>query len=204
MRFAYCALRAVRLEGNSTSGELGLLPPPLAGEGWGGGELAHMNLVGCPLPIPPAEVGFIRLRPANEWPNSGKPEFGCERGRGPHRVLRAYAGQLITGEALRGKKPNHLRMHAWSFAVLARKLSLQVLRQKRRPRWWWETRPNFPPQLAQRFSNLVMRLSSVGRLATPCCQARARTWRRIRSHRLTSTPPALCACQQRSAALAVR
>jgi hypothetical protein len=119
-------------------------------------------------------------------------------------ALRAYAGQLITGEALRGKKPNHLLMHAWSFAVLARKLSLQALRQKRRPRWWWETRPNFPPQLAQRFSNLVMRLSSVGRLATPCCQARARTWRRIRSHRLTSTPPALCACQQRSAALAVR
>jgi hypothetical protein len=68
------------------------------------------------------------------------------------------------------KKPNHLLMHAWSFAVLARKLSLQALRQKRRPRWWWETRPNFPPQLAQRFSNLVMRLSSVGRLATPCCQ----------------------------------
>src|SRR5215471_4413492 len=34
-----------------------------------------------PLPTPPAEVGFIRLRPANEWPNSGKPEFGRKRGR---------------------------------------------------------------------------------------------------------------------------
>jgi hypothetical protein len=41
--------------------------------------------------------------------------------------------QLGTYEALRGKKPNHRRMHAWSFAVLARKLSLQALRQKRRP-----------------------------------------------------------------------
>jgi hypothetical protein len=26
------------------SGELGLLPPPLAGEGWGGGESLRMNL----------------------------------------------------------------------------------------------------------------------------------------------------------------
>jgi hypothetical protein len=26
------------------SGELSLLPPPLAGEGWGGGERAHMNV----------------------------------------------------------------------------------------------------------------------------------------------------------------
>src|SRR5260221_7704206 len=46
-------------------------------------------------------------------------------------------------------------MHAWSFAVFARKLSLQALRQKRRRRWWWQTRPSFPPQFAQRFSNLV-------------------------------------------------
>jgi hypothetical protein len=38
-------------------------------------------------------------------------------------------------EALRGKKPNHLLMHAWSFGVFARMLSLQALRQKRRPRW---------------------------------------------------------------------
>jgi hypothetical protein len=68
--------------------------------------------------------------------------------------------QLIIYAALRGKKPNHLLMHAWSFAVFARKLFLQALRQKRRPQWWWQTRPNFPPQFAQRFSNLVMRLSS--------------------------------------------
>jgi hypothetical protein len=37
---------------------------------------------------------------------------------------------------------------------------LQALRQKRKPQWWWETRPNFPPQFEQRFCNLVMTLSS--------------------------------------------
>jgi hypothetical protein len=37
---------------------------------------------------------------------------------------------------------------------------LQALRQKRRPQWWWLTRPNLAPQFAQRlFSNLVMTLS---------------------------------------------
>jgi hypothetical protein len=41
----------------SASGELRLLPPPLAGEGGGGGELAHINLFACPLPIPPPQAG---------------------------------------------------------------------------------------------------------------------------------------------------
>src|SRR6266446_10777829 len=60
----------------------------------------------------------------------------------------------------RVKKPNHFLTRAWSFAVFARKLSLQALWQKRRPQWRWLTRPNFPPQFAQRlFSNLVMTLS---------------------------------------------
>src|SRR5262249_333857 len=36
---------------SSASSELGLLPPPQAGKGWGGGELAHMNLVACPLAL---------------------------------------------------------------------------------------------------------------------------------------------------------
>src|SRR5262245_21102003 len=36
---------------------LGALPPPLAGEGWGGGELARMSLVACPLPVPPPQAG---------------------------------------------------------------------------------------------------------------------------------------------------
>jgi len=34
-------------------------------------------------------------------------------------------------------RPNHFLMRAWSFAVFARKSSLQALRQKRRPQWWW-------------------------------------------------------------------
>jgi hypothetical protein len=38
--------------------------------------------------------------------------------------------------ARRDKKLNHLLMLAWSVAVFARKLSLQALRQKRRPQWW--------------------------------------------------------------------
>jgi hypothetical protein len=42
---------------------------------------------------------------------------------------------------------------------------LQALQQKRRPQWYWETRPNFPAQLAQRFSNLVMRLPPIWRFA---------------------------------------
>jgi hypothetical protein len=47
----------------SASGELGLLPPPLAGEGGGGGELAHINLLRAP------SLSLSR-----------------KRGRGPHRV----------------------------------------------------------------------------------------------------------------------
>jgi hypothetical protein len=57
------------------------------------------------------------------------------------------------------ERPNHFLKRAKSLAVFARKFSLHVSRQKRRPRWWWQIRPNFPPQFAQRFSNLVMRLS---------------------------------------------
>src|SRR5262249_56210539 len=56
---------------------------------WGGGVgggLSRRESSCMPLPIPPAEVGFIRLRPVNTWPNSGKPEFGCKRGRERHRV----------------------------------------------------------------------------------------------------------------------
>ena len=54
-----------------------------------------------------------------------------------------------------GASPSHFRMRAWSFAVLARNSSLQPFRQKRMPQCWWHRRPNFPPQYAQRFSNLV-------------------------------------------------
>src|SRR6266851_5349933 len=81
-------------------------------------------------------------------------------------VLRGQVGtcleQADTGEHVvrRANKPNHFLMRAWSFAVLARKSSLQALRQKRRPQWWWQTRPSLPPQFGQRLSGLAMRLAS--------------------------------------------
>jgi len=83
----------------------------------------------------------------------------------------------------RAKKPNHFLMQAWSFAVLARKLSLQALRQKRRPQWWWQTRPNFLPQFAQRFSNLVTRLSD-SEVGAPFCHGGRAVRRRISSRQL--------------------
>jgi len=43
--------------GISTSGELGLLPLPLAGEGWGGGERIQMDLFAGPPPNPPPPPG---------------------------------------------------------------------------------------------------------------------------------------------------
>ena len=57
-------------------------------------------------------------------------------------------------------RPNHFRMRIWPIAVFATKSYLQAFRQKRRPQWLWRTRPNFLPQFAQRFSNLVMKLST--------------------------------------------
>ena len=43
----------------------------------------------------------------------------------------AQRGQIVP----RVKKPNHLLMRAWSFAVFATKLSLQDFRQKGMPQW---------------------------------------------------------------------
>jgi hypothetical protein len=49
--------------GISARSELGLLPPPLAGEGWEGVSarksifLQGLNLCACPLPIPPPQAG---------------------------------------------------------------------------------------------------------------------------------------------------
>src|SRR5262249_41772249 len=57
VRYAARIMRSVRACGINSSGELGLLPPPQAGKGWGGGELARMSLVACPLPIPPPQAG---------------------------------------------------------------------------------------------------------------------------------------------------
>jgi hypothetical protein len=60
----------------------GLLPPPLAGEGWGGGERADLNLVACPLPVPPAEVGCFRLRPVNKTAELGYTRVRPQAGEG--------------------------------------------------------------------------------------------------------------------------
>src|SRR5262245_981237 len=49
------------------SGKLGLLPLPLAGEGWGGGELAQMSLVACPLPVPPPQAGEGTMWHGSSW-----------------------------------------------------------------------------------------------------------------------------------------
>ena len=46
----------VRRGGRSASGVFGLLPLPLAGEGWGGGR-ACTNLRSCPLLVPPPQAG---------------------------------------------------------------------------------------------------------------------------------------------------
>src|SRR5262249_61586347 len=67
------ALWAFVSKGISTGGELGLPPPPPAGEGWGGGDRAHescagrIDVVACPLPIPPPQAGegMHRVRGAN-------------------------------------------------------------------------------------------------------------------------------------------
>ena len=39
--------------------KLGLLPPPLAGEGWGG---EGVDQIACPLPVPPPQAGEGTLR----------------------------------------------------------------------------------------------------------------------------------------------
>ena len=63
------------------SRKLDLLPPPLAGEGWGGGDLARIFACAPSLSLQPKSdlSDFGRLI---ERPNSGLPEFGCKRGRG--------------------------------------------------------------------------------------------------------------------------
>src|SRR5262245_18954696 len=43
-------------------GKLGVLPPPLAGEGWGGGTHGT-SLRSCPLPVPPPQAGEGTLEP---------------------------------------------------------------------------------------------------------------------------------------------
>src|SRR5205085_2435208 len=44
----------------------GLLPPPLAGEGWGGGKRSSRRLL-RPLPVPPAQAGEGTLLPCPSY-----------------------------------------------------------------------------------------------------------------------------------------
>src|SRR5262245_4068807 len=81
--------------GIGAGGEFGPLPPPLAGEGWGGGECVHMHLcagridlVACPLPIPPAEVGYIRLRPIKTGRTRVNPSSAASGGGNAPRMRR--------------------------------------------------------------------------------------------------------------------
>src|SRR5205823_14499975 len=76
--------------GQQRRDERGLLPPPFTVEGWGGGRRTGSIFFVCPLPNPPADVGFIRLRPVKMRPNSGKPEFGCTRARGHTECPQPY------------------------------------------------------------------------------------------------------------------
>src|SRR5262245_54112661 len=75
--------------------EFGPLPPPLAGEGWGGGERVQINLfacpldlVACPLPIPPAEVGYIRLPPIKTGRTRVNPSSAASGGGNAPRMRR--------------------------------------------------------------------------------------------------------------------
>ena len=62
--------------------ELSALPPPQAGEGWGGGTaIASFRCLPPPCPSSRSRM-FPTSADLIERPNSGKPEFGCKRGRG--------------------------------------------------------------------------------------------------------------------------
>src|SRR5262249_6713035 len=81
--------------GLGASGEFGLLPPGLRG-GLGGGVIvwAHVSLCGridlvaCPLPIPPAEVGYIRLRPIKTGRTRVNPSSAASGGGNAPRMRR--------------------------------------------------------------------------------------------------------------------
>jgi hypothetical protein len=70
-------------------------------------------------------IGFLNSGSAAEWAHL------VEHKLKPVRLHYWHIGPLLSfeDEAL----PNHFLMRAWSFAVFARKSSLQALRQKRRP-----------------------------------------------------------------------
>src|SRR5262249_59262660 len=53
-------------------------PPPQAGEGWGGGELAHMTLVHGPPPSPPPQGGGGKTQVA-PFPDSLSHQSGLDQ-----------------------------------------------------------------------------------------------------------------------------
>ena len=68
----------------------------------------------------------VRIRHAQPRSRVSEVSRECCSGRARRRAGSRYV-------VARAKKPNHFLMRAWSFADFTRKLSLQALRQKRRP-----------------------------------------------------------------------
>ncbi len=66
-------------------------PSPACGRVGGGGERAHSlpSLI-APPPYPSSRSRMYPTSADQEWPNSGKAEFGCKRGR----ESTEYAAQL--------------------------------------------------------------------------------------------------------------
>src|SRR5262249_54505984 len=65
---------AGQARGRQLRGERGVPPPPLAGEGWGGGEFTHGNLISrilmhAPPPPPPPQRGGGQTEPAPPAPS---------------------------------------------------------------------------------------------------------------------------------------
>ena len=87
----------MRRNGIPASGKFGLLPPPQAGEGWGGGEVKRAIVIVFPLPVPPAEVGCFRLRPVNKAAELGSTRVRLQAGEGT--MSRQH-------EALKRRKPD--------------------------------------------------------------------------------------------------
>src|ERR671937_804220 len=79
--------------GINASGELGRLPPPLAGEGWGGGERAHMNVFASLLDL----VAFSPPPPSPPSPQRPAGVRARTRSWRPETSLRAacVSGVLI-------------------------------------------------------------------------------------------------------------
>src|SRR5215831_5344720 len=75
----------------------GPLPPPLAGEGWGGGERADLNLVACPLPVPPPQAGEGTMWRQHEALQRRKPdERACAAYFPLTRVTRIFQKSVLT------------------------------------------------------------------------------------------------------------